>query len=210
MSRIKINTVLKIFHREIQKSLSLARDLTNFKEFRGGKYRSIHKRTVYLLVENLFLKLFLSWEQFLEQTFIRYMCGAKTSSGYSPRRFVQPPSLEHAINFIKRTRPYADWTVWSEVIARAELCFYKGSPFTDASGGEAQLDEMRIIRNRIAHSSRHSEEKFQETVLQKLGYTPRGMVPGRLLLLRTPPTNNKTVIQEYGDLVIVLSKLIVP
>ena len=212
LSRIYITPVFEIFNNEVHKSTSLAKALTNFKEFRSGKYRPISKKIMYLIAENSFLKLFVSWEQFLEQTFIRYMCGGETSSRYSPRRFVQPPSLEHALNFIKQARPYADWTVWDEVIARARLCFGEGKPFTNASGGEAQLGEMKIVRNRIAHSSKHSKKKFQELVLQKLGYPPRarGWVPGRLLLSRVPPTNTKTVIQEYGDLVIVLGNLIVP
>lgn len=211
MPRIKINPVLETFKKNVHKSLSLAKDAIDFKEFRGGRYRPILKTRLYLIVELSFLQLFISWEQFLEQTFTRYMCGGRTSSGYSPNRYVQPKTLEHALNMIKQKKPYVDWTVGGEVINKAKLCFRDGEPFANALGGSlGQLEEMKKNRNRIAHRSIHSEKEFQNLVRQKLGYNPKGMVPGKLLLYRIPSTNTKTVLQEYGDLMLISSKLIVP
>lgn len=211
MPRVKINPVLETFKKEVFKSLSLAKDVTKFKEFRKGKYRPILKLRIHSIVELSFLKLFISWEQFLEHAFTRYMCGARTSSRFSPERFVQPKTLEHALNIIKQERHYVDWTVGSEVIQKAELYFRDGEPFASALGGSlAQLDEMKKIRNRIAHSSKDSEEKFQSLVRQKLGYNPKAMTPGKLLLFRIPSANTKTVLQEYGGLLLVLGNVIVP
>lgn len=211
MPRIKIDFVLKMFNDRVDRSLSLADDVAYFQEFRNDRYRPILKRKIHLIVELSFLQLFIAWEEFLEQTFTRYMCGSKTASGYLPRRYVQPTTLKHGLDIIKQERIFVDWTKWEEIITRAKLYFENGAPFAGAIGGSlVQLNEMKTIRNRIAHRSKYSEKRFLSLVRNKFGYNPRGMAPGRLLLSRIPSTNPKTVLKEYGDLLLVLGKMIVP
>jgi len=210
-ARLGMDHILTDFRKKINESLSLANDAVSLKELRGNTYRNIRKSKTYLIVELSFLQLFISWEQFLEQTFVRYMCGGITCNGYSPKRFVQPKTLEHAGDIIMQGRPYVDWTKLDEVITKAELYFDKGEPFADTlRNASAQLEDMKMLRNRITHRSKHSEEKFRGLVLQKMGYNPRGMVPGRFLLEKIPRSSARTVLQQYGDLILALGNLIVP
>jgi len=107
-------------------------------------------------------------------------------------------------------RPYVDWTKLDEVITKAELYFDKGEPFANTlRNASAKLEDMKILRNRIAHRSKHSEAKFQDLVRQKMGYNPRGIVPGKFLLEKIPSGSIRTVLQEYGDLLLALGNLIV-
>ena len=211
MPRIKMDFLLDRFTDRVNRSLSLVDDAAHFQELRKGRYRPILRRKTYLIAELSFLQLFISWEDILEQTFTRYMCGGKTASGYSPRRYVQPTTLEHALDIIKQERVFVDWTRWEEIITRANLYFQNGEPFANAiRGALVQLNEIKTIRNRIAHRSEYSIERFLRLVRDKFGYNPRGMTPGRLLLSRIPSANPTTVLKEYGDLLLVLGKMIVP
>lgn len=107
-------------------------------------------------------------------------------------------------------RPYVDWTKLDEVITKAELYFEKGEPFANTlRNASAQLEDMKILRNRIAHRSKYSEAKFQALVRQKMGYNPRGIVPGKFLLEKIPSGNTRTVLQEYGDMLLALGNFIV-
>ena len=57
-----------------------------------------------------------------------------------------------------------------------------------------QLDEARIIRNRIGHSSAKAESAFLTMIQTKYGYSPKAMMPGRFLLDKLP---SKTFKSEY-------------
>jgi len=164
-----------------------------------------------LLAELSFLRIFLAWEEFLEETFIRYMRGAKTGSGYGPRCFVNPTTLEHASQILTSPRQYVDWTTPSEAIKRAKLYFHQGEPYASALlGATEDLQDMNTIRNRIAHSSAHAKQQFRSLVLRKFGYNPAGMGPGRLLLHTIPPHGQQTFFEHHANVILTLSAMIVP
>jgi hypothetical protein len=48
------------------------------------------------IAELAYLRVYASWETFLEESFIRFMCGAPSASGSRPRRYVGPRTIEHA------------------------------------------------------------------------------------------------------------------
>lgn len=206
-----MDPILRTLDTEVKESLSLAKDVKEFKQLRNGRYRGLGKKRIYLIVEISFLHLFISFEHFLEQTFCSYLCGGRASSGYFPDgRGVQAQDYDHALDIVGQGRPYIDWSRWSEIIGIAQIYFGYGEPFATALGGSlAQLDEMRKIRNRIAHNSQTSERLFQELVRQKFGYNPRGITPGRFLLSKGTLSQNRTIIQEYGDLISVVGTLVV-
>lgn len=160
MPRVKIYPLQVTFDKEVHYCLRLADDATKFRESRSGTYRPIRKLTAYSIVELSFLKFYISWENFLEQTFVRYMCGGANSSGYSPVRYVQPRTIKHAFNMIRQERRYIDWTASDVVINRALLYFRDGEPYASAIGSLPELEEMRKVRNRIAHRSEYSERAF--------------------------------------------------
>jgi len=137
--------------------------------------------------ELAFLRIFLSWEGFLEDSFIRFMRGASSLSGSRPRSYVKPLNIDHARDFLIGPKlRYADWSDPQVVVERANLIFAGGKPFaTPIQAATRELNEMRIIRNCIAHRSVHSREQFGRLVQNRLGVARR-FAPGGFLLTASP------------------------
>ena len=210
MPAVKLNFIFEEYKNSINKSLLLVTNLNNYRELRGGKLRPILLKNINLISELVFLKIFISWETFLEQTFIRYMCGGVTSSGYYPDRYVKPKKIDHAMNILLQNKEYLDWTRWNEVKTWAKNFFKNGEPYEPAIlGSEVKLNEMKTIRNRIAHHSEASTRKFHTLVRNKLGNVPRGITPGKLLIINLPGTGD-TILQDYVRLLLSLGQIIVP
>lgn len=63
-----------------------------------------------MLIEQIILKLFSEWERFLENTFIYYMLGEKSSKGVAPVRYAMPLGFDHAYRLIQNVNQYPDWS----------------------------------------------------------------------------------------------------
>ncbi len=215
---------------KVKEGLTLAQEVVGLHEKRRGEMRPIAQSKVYLITELAFLQLFLTWEDFLEQTFIRYMCGGKTESGYSSESRTRAQNLDHALEILKGpSRPYIEWVDGREIQDRAKTFFQDGEPYCSAIGGAiTQLNEMRKIRNRIAHRSKSSEQQFEELARQLLGHRPKGLTPGLLLRIELLPIKARqvkkslqamgfkkgrrtpTILDGYGNLLLILGNMIVP
>jgi hypothetical protein len=155
---------------------------------------------VELFAELSFLRMYVSWESFLEESFSRFLCGARGVSGVRPVSCARPPSIEHAKNLLvglERSGRYADWSNRDVVVRRANLFFRNGSPFARPLAAVAvDLDDMRLIRDCIAHRSRMAKEKLAKLVLRKTGVANR-YSPGRFLL-RTSAGTTDTYLESFS------------
>jgi hypothetical protein len=209
--RLSLDFVLAELCRKTDQSISLSVDAEKFREFKSNRYHPLTQSRRFLITELSFLQIFNAWEEFLEETFIHYMCGHKTQSGYSPILKVRlsEATLHQASVTVNQGKAYSDWSRSDEVMNRARIYFDKGEPFATAiENSYNMLEEMRKIRNGIAHSSTHSREKFSELVRQKIGYLPRNMGPGRFLL-QDISGSGQTLLYNYGSLLKVLGRVIV-
>jgi hypothetical protein len=174
----------------------------------GRQFRALKPAELESIAEMVFLRMFLAWEHFLEQSFLSYMCGRKDRK-VKIQCFVVFPSIQHAANLIiPEGRRYAEWSEPEIVRQRAERYFKDGEPFKSALGGvSGQVEEMRKVRNSIAHKSKHAREKFEQVVRQALGTVPRGITPGAFLLRRIagPRTNFET----YSEVLTIASTRII-
>lgn len=179
-----------------------------------NKVKSLRMPRIYIemVTELAFLRLLLAWENFLEESFIRYMVGSKSPSGFCPARTVTPATLRKALEIICGDRQYVEWISASEVIRRAERFFKDGEPYKNAlESALTDLSEMNTIRNRIAHRSKSSKEKFSDLVRRKLGYGKQGMTSGRFLLTAKPMTSPQIVFfDDYVKLIETAGRIIVP
>jgi hypothetical protein len=129
-----------------------------------------------------FLRAFLAWEAFLEESFILYLSRQKPPRGRAPHRFAFPPSQRAALEWVAEGRDYASWTHATHVSGRAERFFRDGRPFAPVlRGNQNILDEARIIRNAIAHQSRSTRDKFETVVRRKLTIVPPSLTVGGFL-----------------------------
>lgn len=73
----------------------------------------------YMIIENIILTVYSSWEKFLEDTFISYMQGNISENGTAITVYVSPTSDDHAYNLIKNVTTYPDWTDVNKIMINA-------------------------------------------------------------------------------------------
>lgn len=163
------------------------------------------------VAELCLVRLELSWEAFLEETFARFLCGAPSLSGVSPIRFATPRNLEHARDLmigLERVRRYSDWTDPQTVIDRADLLFKDGAPFVSPiRAAFRDLNDMKTMRNCIAHRSDFARAQFQKVVLGRYGVA-HNWHPGRFLL-RLSPGGAITNLEFFSNRVLLVAQQIV-
>jgi hypothetical protein len=172
-----------------------------------------------LVVQIAFFQSFLEWEQFLEESFILYLLGHRPPKGAPPKCFAKPPDRATAEKMVAEGRRFADWTVASSVIERASRFFDDGKPYSDILKlKQTSLEEIKTIRNALAHSSQNSKMKFRQLVLRELGSPPGNMTVGGFLDKTIPPTSSKakgykypvSYFEFYVDTFLWLAKEIIP
>lgn len=187
MSRAKLQPILTELDRQIKSSSKLVSDV---------KRLGLPRVQLEIIAELAFLRVFMAWENFLEESFVRYLVGGASPSGYRPKSFVHPPTLDVARKLMRGEREYVKWNSSSAIIARSGIYFDDGAPYKTALQGiTAELDAMNIIRNRITHKSLFSTNKFKVFVRIEFGHGINGMTPGRLLL--TIKHNSTTTYFDY-------------
>ncbi len=140
------------------------------------------------MTELAFLRSFLAWETFLEQSFILYLSGQRPPRGRAPHRYAFPPNQRAAMDWVvPEGRPYARWTVATDVSARAERLFRSGRPFAPVlRGNQNVLEEAKTIRNAIVHESISAQEKFENLARTKIRVLPPNLTVGRFLVTIVP------------------------
>lgn len=165
------------------------------------------------MTEMAFLSAFLAWEVFVEESFILYLAGQKPPRGRPLNRYAFPPNLRTAMEWVKpEGRSYATWTVPAHVANRAHRFFRDGRPFANVLNGRQNfLDEVRIIRNAIAHKSMSARDKFETLVRTKLGTLPANTTVGSFLGTTAPGiTPPVSFLEHYIDGIDFAARQIVP
>jgi hypothetical protein len=172
-----------------------------------------------LVVQIAFFQSFLEWEQFLEESFILYLLGHHPPKGIPPKCYANPPDRATAEKMVAEGRRFPDWTVASLVIDRASRFFGDGKPYSDILKlRQTTLEEIKTIRNALAHSSQNSKMKFRKLVLNELGNFPNNMTIGRFLDMTIPSSSSKaknykhpvSYFEFYVDTFLWLAKEIIP
>lgn len=139
------------------------------------------------MVELAFLRSYLAWETFLEESFILYMLGKAPPGGEAARRYSFPPDRKTAVEWVvPEDRSYARWDA-QPVGIRAQRFFQDGLPFSDAlRSSQAHLSEAKTIRNAVAHNSAKARERFDGLVRTRLGTLPADVTVGSFLGMVVP------------------------
>jgi hypothetical protein len=202
------------FRNDINSTSGILKELRKYRiEIRSGRYVYLDNRKIELYMCLYFLKIHLSWEAFLESSFVRYLCGHKSPSGVSPNLLISRQScISNALTTILQGKNYLNWSP-DETISRSQQYFYRGEPFSSAiSAARNELNNLHIIRNRIAHRSEYAQKNFRNVVRSEIGFNPRGMTPGRFLMMKKPSSGRKKIIylSHYLDILQILCNQIVP
>ena len=150
---------------------------------RSPAWRELHIPRLELLYELAFLRVFVEWEIFLEEVFVRLMCGyaATTGPGVLQVGAVYARSLAAAETAMLRGRDYVLWHDPAAVTARA-TAYFSTSSFQHVVGSNtARLAGFAAIRHRIAHGQADARRKFDAATMLLVGRRYRGSRAGRFL-----------------------------
>ncbi len=214
MAQRKLQSVLTEFLRSLQECRRLSADAYRLSSPGvHGTRPLVSQKTRDQMTEMAFLSAFLAWESFVEESFILYLCGQMPPRGRAPNRYAFPPNEKTARSWVvPEGRDYAEWTVPTQVSERAGRFFQAGHPFALVlRSNQSVLDEVRIIRNAIAHKSVGAREKFERIVRTKVGTLPPNLTVGGFLgttvLGSAPPVS---FVESYFGRIDLAARQIVP
>ena len=138
----------------------------------GGDPRSLHIKYVYRVVELAFMGVVAEWEDFIEQTFIRYLSTGVSGSGYSPpHKIGKSKDMQHSYAMLSHdtnydpAKHYLRFSDPAWTVSQAEFFFDGGAPYGTIRTNMARLKDANKIRNRVAHGSKKCKADFKAVAL---------------------------------------------
>jgi hypothetical protein len=133
------------------------------------------------LYETAYFRIFLKWEDFLDQTFIRYLCGYTPTSGVC--NLINSPfaTINLAEVDVLGRSNFLNWADPLQVVARSRRYMTAGHHETVLNSNIARIIDFKSVRNRIAHTSEHARLQFDNATRTLAGKRYPGSSPGRFL-----------------------------
>lgn len=174
------------FRHRVTDALSLARagDIAAAASIGDPLRTEWHVARAELLYELAYLRIFVEWEMFLEQTFLRYLCGYVSAGGqiFHPATGAIPATLQIAESEILGSgRDYVLWHDPMTVIRRARRFLVDCPHESVIRSNIARLVHLAALRHRIAHGQKDAKRKFDIATINLAGRRYRGARPGRFL-----------------------------
>lgn len=161
---------------------------------------SLNPKLRKLMAEIVMLRSFYLLENIIRSLSVKIACGASYVDGTRPA-LLQKSSNEaaalHSMKNLGRTKQKWNlkWTTVSEIKDNLKYTLGLTEHFIivlDRNG--TLIDEMRRVRNRIAHNNNKSRTDFQIIVRRHYGAFLNSITPGILLIT---PRNNPPMIRQY-------------
>lgn len=148
----------------------------------GSTVRQVwHVSRVELLYELAYLRMFNEWESFLEQTFIRYMCGYISHAAVSRLPAHEYTNIAAATAAVLQGRAFKLWHDPNHVANRARGFFSVSPHDLVISSHQSRLSDFAAVRHRIAHAQEDASRKFATATMRLAGVRYRANRPGRFL-----------------------------
>lgn len=151
-----------------------------------GSRDFLYTRRLYVY-EAAYLLAFSAWENMLEQSFLRFLCGFKNSAGV-PVRFGtwgRPATLGQASVLVLGGRRFKLWHNPQEVADRSKGFFNAGPHENVLQSALADIEDFAAIRHYVAHRNHDTNVKFQNAAVRLTGAPVHGGRPGRMLRAET-------------------------
>lgn len=117
-----VQNEFKAAHQRTLDFLTLARSL------RRPDGKAIHVRDMEEIASLCLLRMGLAWESLLEESFLRYLCGARSALGVAPVLIgARAPTLARALTTILAGQKFISWSA-DTTIKRAKNHFQLGAP----------------------------------------------------------------------------------
>jgi len=163
---------------------------------------------IYFAYEYAFLKVFVGWERFTQDSFVVYLIG-KRIKGHYYKTYLKNITEPHALELLSGTLPYPDWTKFEDIYKLAKLFFVNHETFTlPFKEIEARFMEIKKIRNAIVHMSSSAIEKFQGLLRANLTSYNINMTAGEFLYMQR--TRRETFLEYYISYLETAASKIIP
>lgn len=164
-------------------------EIARLEAARGSRTRAaLHPVRLEALYEMAFLRVFVSWEAFLEQAFFRYLCGYASVHGTATpipgSNFL--PTLAQAELAVLNGNTYVLWHSPAKVVTRCRRFFNASTIETIVSSNTSRLEAFAAIRHRIAHAQTDARNKFDAATMSLVGRRYPGARAGAFLRDRDP------------------------
>ena len=197
-ARRKFSALIKEFRNETRRLSRLDRD-SQARFDRNMQRQWSGERQLHILTESILFSAYRNFENLVHDAFILYCLGRRNNTGKSAIPYLRPRSFGHGEELIQSTMRHLDWTDPDMVIRRSELYLKNGEPVKGVFTSNKQiLDELRILRNHIAHNSKQSRRAYVNLLQQKLGTIPLRQPPvGEFLLMQDREEPAKYYLETY-------------
>lgn len=160
---------------------------------------SLQPRYQILVAEILLLRLFDSLVETIRSITIKIMCGALYVDGSQPVLQIQSRSRAIAINNMtnhRRRKPrHLQWSRVKEIKENVKYVIDPNEHFLNVLNVHVLfLEEIRWIRNRIAHNNAATRKNYRQAVLRYYGAYVNSVRPGILLL---SPRQRPVLLRQY-------------
>jgi hypothetical protein len=145
--------------------------------------RELHAGRLEALYEFAYLRMFIQWESFLEQAFVRYLCGYRSRHGQAtmlPGR-VYCSDLGAANVTMLGGQHYI---LWHNPLRNINLCrthFSASAHERMLRAAQARLENFAAVRHRIAHGQEDAKSKFDNATMTMAARRYPGSRAGRFL-----------------------------
>jgi hypothetical protein len=173
------------FQTKIDNSLSLPEGLVQLRaKLKSGTPEAglLHQDKIDTSYEAVYLRIFVAWEDFLEASFMRFLCGYKTTTytpTFNPSTSAHTPArtLAAANLLILGGQQYKLWHNPKHVTARSIGFFTAGRHETILSSSTSRIEYFASIRHRIAHGQDDAKNKFDVATMALAGRRYPGSKP---------------------------------
>lgn len=149
-----------------------------WKEWHVARLESLH--------ELAFLRAFVAWEIFLQESLCRYMCGYNSANfGQAVPVGTYHSTLTLAVAAIHGQHQYVLWHDPTKVANRCAMHLNGSRNEIIVRGSIGRLSAFSYIRNRIAHGQDDAKWKFDNATMTLAHRHYRASRPGRFLRDRT-------------------------
>lgn len=168
---------------ELSARIAEARELVDAVE---GSSSFLYTRRLFIY-EAAYLLAFSAWENLLEQSFFRFLCGCAAGAGV-PARFgswSRPKTIQTANTLILGGRAHLLWHNPGQVISRSKRYFSLGPHEIVLLSALSDIENFAAIRHYVAHRNADTGIKFQAAATSLTGAPVHGGRAGRLLRATT-------------------------
>jgi hypothetical protein len=153
------------------------------------------------VIASAFLKMFIYWESFIEDSFAKFLTGELSTVGTEVTKFVSPIDRDHALRMLIGTQKYVDWANHQIVSRLAKLYLEDGSPLaSNMASISRELSDLKTVRNAAAHLSSTTQHQLDALSTRVLGRNISNTNVAAFMMELHPLDTSKTVLLYYQSL----------